>query len=78
MNNPRKILSIKDIELLESKNIDIKVENKFEALKQYANKYNVNWGFVRDYDKNESLYLCNTEYTEDMENENWKLLKNSF
>lgn len=36
----------------ESKNIDIKVENKFEALKEYANKYNVNWGFVRDYDKN--------------------------
>ena len=62
----------------ESKNIDIKVENKFEALKEYANKYNANWGFVRDYDKNESLYLCNTEYTEDMENENWKLLKNSF
>jgi len=62
----------------ESKNIDIKVENKFEALKEYANKYNVNWGFVRDYDKNESLYLCNTEYTEEMENENWKLLKDSF
>lgn len=62
----------------ESKNIDIKVENKFEALKEYANKYNVNWDFVRDYDKNESLYLCNTEYTEDMENENWKLLKNFF
>ena len=62
----------------ESKNIDIKVENKFEALKEYANKYNVNWGFVRDYDKNESLYLCNTEYTEDMENENWVLLKELF
>lgn len=62
----------------ESKNIDIKVENKFEALKQYANKYNVNWGFVRDYDKNDSLYLCNTEYTEDMENDNWKLLGNLF
>ena len=62
----------------ESKNIDIKVENKFEALKEYANKYNVNWGFVRDYDKNESLYLCNTEYTEDMENENWILLKELF
>ena len=28
--------------------------------------------------ENESLYLCNTEYTEDMENENWKLLKDSF
>ena len=62
----------------ESKNIDIKVENKFEALKQYANKYNVNWGFVRDYDKNDSLYLCNTEYTEDMENENWILLNDVF
>lgn len=62
----------------ESKNIDIKVENKFEALKEYANKYNVNWGFVRDYDKNESLYLCNTEYTEDMENENWILLNKIF
>lgn len=62
----------------ESKNIDIKVENKFEALKQYANKYNVNWGFVRDYDKNDSLYLCNTEYTEDMENENWILLSKIF
>ena len=62
----------------ESKNIDIKAENKFEALKEYAKKYNVNFGFVRDYDKNDSLYLCNTEYTEDMENENWILLKEIF
>ncbi|MEG1506546.1 MAG: DNA helicase, partial [Bacilli bacterium] len=58
-----------------SKNIDIKVENKFEGLKEYAKKYNVNFGFVRDYDKNESLYFCNTNYIEDMENDNWKLLK---
>ena len=62
----------------ESKNIDIKVENKFEALKEYANEYNVNWGFVRDYDKNDSLYLCNTEYTEVMENDDWILLKEIF
>ena len=61
-----------------SKNIDIKVENKFEALKEYSKRYNVNWGFVRDYDKNEQLYFCNTEYTEDMENDNWELLKNIF
>ena len=58
-----------------SKNIDIKVENKFETLKEYSMRYNVNWGFVRDYDKNEQLYFCNTEYTEDMENDNWILLK---
>ena len=62
----------------ESKNIDIKVENKFEALKEYAKKYDVNFGFVRDYDKNESLYLCNTKYTDDMENDNWELLDNLF
>ncbi len=62
----------------ESKNIDLKVENKFEALKEYSKKYNVNWGFVRDYDKNEQLYFCNTEYTEDMDNNNWMLLDELF
>ena len=57
-----------------SKNIDIKVENKFAVLKEYANKHNLKWGFVRDYDKNESLYICNTEYTEDMSTTNWENL----
>lgn len=58
-----------------SKNIDIKVENKFAVLKNYAEKDNFKWGFVRDYDKNDSLYICNTEYTEDMDKENWVKLK---
>lgn len=62
----------------ESKNIDIKVENKFEALKEYSKKYNVNWAFVRDYDKNDCLYYCNTEYTDDMENDNWKNIDKLF
>lgn len=61
-----------------SKNIDLKTENKFEALKQYAEKYNLCWGFIRDYDKNDSLYFCNTEYSEDMENENWKSIDKVF
>lgn len=60
----------------ESKNIDIKVESKFAVLKNYAEKHNLKWGFVRDYDKNDSLYLCNTKYTEDMNNENWVNLNN--
>ena len=55
----------------ESKNIDVEVENKFATLREYAKKYNVKWGFVRDYDKNDSLYICNTEYTEDMNTNNW-------
>lgn len=58
----------------ESKNIDIKAGNKFAVLKSYAEKYNLKWGFVRDYDKNDSLYFCNTEYTEDMSGDNWKNL----
>lgn len=62
----------------ESKNIDIKVENKFEALKQYSNKYHINWAFVRDYDKNNNLYYCNTEYTESMETDEWKNLDELF
>lgn len=63
------------MKLDESKNIGIKIENMFEALKKYANRCNVNWGFVRDYDKNDSLYLYNTKYTEKIENDNWILLK---
>lgn len=58
-----------------SKNIDIKVENKFAILKEYANNHNLKWGFVRDYDKNDSLYICNTEYTEDMSTDNWVKLE---
>ena len=61
-----------------SKNIDIKVENKFAVLKEYAEKHNLKWGFVRDYDKNDSLYICNTEYTENMDNDNWILLDSIF
>lgn len=62
----------------ESKNIDQDVENKFEALKNYANKYNINWAFVRDYDQNEHLYFSNSEYNEEMENDNWILIDELF
>lgn len=58
-----------------SKNIDIKVENKFTVLKNYAEQHNLKWGFVRDYDKNDSLYICNTKYTEEMDTENWVKLE---
>ena len=41
-----------------SKNIDIQVENKFIAFKQYAEKYKLNFGFVRDI--NEDLFINNS------------------
>lgn len=61
-----------------SKNIDIKAENKFAILKAYAEKYGIKWGFVRDYGKNNLLYFCNTEYTDDMQNDNWRNLEEIF
>lgn len=57
-----------------TKNIDIQVVNKFTAFKEYAARYGVQWGFVRDVD--EELYLNNTEYTDDMTGDNWKPLEN--
>lgn len=56
-----------------SKNIDMQIENKFIAFKQYAKKYNLNWGFVRDID--EELFINNTEYVEDMSDDSWKPLE---
>lgn len=53
-----------------SKNIDIQVVNKFNAFKNYAEKYHLNWGFVRD--SSEELYINNTEYVDDMNDDNWK------
>ena len=54
---------------LVTQNIDRQVENKFNAFKEYAKKYNLHWGFVRDID--EELYINNTIYTEDMSGDNW-------
>ena len=56
-----------------SKNIDMQIENKFIAFKQYAKKYNLRWGFVRDID--EELFINNTEYVEDMSDDSWKPLE---
>ena len=52
-----------------SKNIDLQIENKFNAFKEYSHKYNLKWGFVRDID--EDLFINNTEYVEDMSDESW-------
>lgn len=56
-----------------SKNIDIQVANKFNAFKEYAKKYNLKWGFVRDL--NSKLYINNTIYVDDMKDNNWKTLE---
>ena len=52
-----------------SKNIDLQIENKFNAFKEYARKHNLKWGFVRDID--EDLFINNTNYVEDMSDNSW-------
>lgn len=59
-----------------SKNIDLQVENKFIAFKEYAKKYNLQWGFVRDL--NEELYINNTNYVDDMSDDSWRPLSEEF
>ena len=59
-----------------SKNIDVQVENKFKAFKHFATKYGYKFGFVRD--KNDKLYLNNTEYVDNMNDDNWVLLEEVF
>lgn len=54
------------------KNIDRQVENKFNAFKIYAEEHNLHWGFVRD--KDNKLYINNTEYVADMTDDRWKNL----
>ena len=54
------------------KNIDRQIENKFNAFKFYAEAHDLKWGFVRD--KDNQLYINNTEFTEDMGSSEWKPL----
>ena len=58
------------------KNIDIQIGNKFNAFKAYASKYNLHWGFVRDNDG--KLYINNTEFAIDMNDDNWKPIEQYF
>ena len=58
------------------KNIDIQIGNKFNAFKAYATKHNLRWGFVRD--KDNRLYINNTEFSPDMSGEAWKPLAKEF
>ena len=49
------------------------MENKFEVFKEFANKNNYKFGFVRD--KNDELYLNNAKY---MNDSSWMLLEEVF
>lgn len=60
----------------QDKNIDRQIENKFNAFKTYASKHNLHWGFVRD--KDNHLYINNTQFTTDMGDAHWVALNQEF
>lgn len=60
-----------------SKNVDEMVRNKFAAMKMYAEKYDIHWGFVRDVD--DELYFNNTVYSDIIDTmDEWKPLEDIF
>lgn len=59
-----------------NKNIDIQIENKFNAFKNYATEYKLRWGFVRD--KDNFLYINNTKFAIDMADDHWKPIADIF
>jgi len=52
------------------------IEYAFYAFKDYADRRKINWGVVRD--KDTRLYINNTNYTKEMNNENCKRLEDLF
>lgn len=58
------------------KNIDIQIENKFNAFKFYAVEHGLHWGFVRD--KDNFLYTNNTKFAIDMADEHWQPIDDVF
>lgn len=59
-----------------NKNIDDQIENKFNAFKAYAAGKELRWGFVRD--KDNQLYINNTEFAMDMADDHWVPLTQEF
>lgn len=59
-----------------NKNIDDQIENKFNAFKDYAAQQGIQWGFVRD--KDNQLYINNTEFSIDMFDDAWQPLEEVF
>ena len=53
-----------------SDNCDVQIANKFQAFKNYAEKHDLKWGFVRNMGNN--LYINNTEFVLEMADEHWE------
>ncbi len=61
-----------------SQDIDIFSPKKFEVLKKYLDKHNLNGGFVKNDGRSDELCICTENFTDDITSEDWKLLTDVF
>jgi type III restriction enzyme len=59
-----------------SEDIDIFSSKKFEVLKVYLKKHNLKGGFVRKDKQSQELCICDEQYSDNIQSDDWKLLKN--
>ena len=59
----------------DSEYIDKFSPKKFEVLKKYLNKHQLNGGFVRKDKSNNELFICTKNYNDDIKSEEWRLLE---
>ncbi len=57
-----------------SQDIDIYSEKKSEVLQKYCKKHNLNGGFVRFDENSNELFICQENYSDDIQSDCWKLL----
>lgn len=58
-----------------SDDIDIFSPKKFEVLKKYLTKYSLKGGFVRNDESIDDLCICMDNYSDDIKNNNWIVMK---
>lgn len=58
-----------------SEDIDVFSSKKFEVLKAYLKKHNLKGGFVRKDKQSQELCICDNHYSDDIQSNDWKLLK---
>ncbi len=57
-----------------SQDIDLYTPKKFAVLKDYLNRYGLKGGIVRYDEKSEELCICMDSYSDDIRDDNWKVL----
>jgi len=61
-----------------SEDIDEFSPKKFNVLKEYLNRYGLKGGFVRFDKQSDELCICTENYSDDIQSDDWKILRDIF